>query len=158
MLATTQPALSGTTAQEAKASVALMSGANMNSTLLAPAGMITSLKKNLSASAMVCSMPKAPTTLGPRRRCTAAQILRSARIKTATDTASTSWKITMSVAWLNVHDQPYGRWMPKSAWNSQVQKPISAMLYSAAILLAPETNTLLHSAMVRLARAIGLVR
>src|ERR1700761_8479764 len=97
MLEITQPALNGITAQEQKASTTATTGARKNSTLLAPAGTINSLKKNLSASAMVCSRPNGPTTLGPRRICTAAQILRSARITAATDSISTRQISTMNV-------------------------------------------------------------
>jgi hypothetical protein len=86
MSATTQPSSSGTTAQAAKASVAETIGASRKITLFAAAGMIGSLNMNFMASAKVCRRPKAPTTLGPRRICTAAQILRSARIQNATDT------------------------------------------------------------------------
>ena len=105
MSATTQPLSSGTTAQPANASVADINGASRKITLLAPAGMINSLNMNLKASAKVCSRPKAPTTLGPRRICTAAQILRSARIQKATETSSTTWKIPMMTTWLIVHAQ-----------------------------------------------------
>ncbi len=77
MSAITQPLSIGITAQAAKASVALTSGARMKTTLLAPAGMITSLMRYLPRSAKLCSRPKMPTTFGPRRICTAAKILRS---------------------------------------------------------------------------------
>jgi hypothetical protein len=40
--------------------------------LLALSGMITSLNTNFSMSAKDCSTPQGPTTLGPRRNCTAA--------------------------------------------------------------------------------------
>ena len=106
MLATTHPALTGTTAQAAKASVTVISGPSRNSTLLAPEGMISSLKKNLSASAMVCSKPKIPTTFGPRRSCTAAQIFLSARMNSATESARTSSKNRITMPWLRVHAQP----------------------------------------------------
>ena len=78
MSATAQPALTGITAQAASESVAKTSGASRNTPLLAEAGMIGSLKKNLVRSAKLCSRPQGPTTFGPRRICTAAQILRSA--------------------------------------------------------------------------------
>ena len=45
MSAITQPSSNGITAQAMKASITLTSGARKNSTLLAPAGMITSLKQ-----------------------------------------------------------------------------------------------------------------
>ena len=74
----TQPALTGITAQAASASTQVTSGANRNTPLLAPAGITGSLSTNLRRSAKDCSRPHGPTTLGPRRICTAAQILRSA--------------------------------------------------------------------------------
>ena len=78
MSAITQPASNGITAQADSASVAVTSGARMNTPLLAPDGMIGSLKTNFRRSAKLCSKPHGPTTFGPRRICTAAQILRSA--------------------------------------------------------------------------------
>ena len=78
MSAITQPALTGITAQAASASTQVTSGASRNTPLLAPAGMIGSLNTNFSRSAKDCSRPHGPTTFGPRRICTAAQILRSA--------------------------------------------------------------------------------
>ncbi len=68
---------SGITAQAASAVTVVTIGASRKIALSAPAGMIGSLKTNLSRSANDCSSPKAPTTLGPRRICTAAQTLRS---------------------------------------------------------------------------------
>src|SRR6188474_3988309 len=53
-------------------------GANKGAPLLEPAGMTGSLKTNCNRSAKDCSKPQGPTTLGPRRICTAAQIFRSA--------------------------------------------------------------------------------
>ena len=79
MSAITQPALTGITAQAASASVQVTSGASRNTPLLAPAGMTSSLNTNFSRSAKDCSSPNGPTTFGPRRICTAAQILRSAQ-------------------------------------------------------------------------------
>ena len=78
MSATAQPAASGITAQAASASIAKTSGASRKIALLAPAGMTSSFSTNLSRSAKDCSRPNGPTTFGPRRSCTAAQILRSA--------------------------------------------------------------------------------
>src|SRR5476651_169418 len=77
--AITQPELTGITAQAASASVQVTSGARRNTPLFAPAGMVGSLNTNLSRSANDCSRPHGPTTLGPRRICTAAQIFRSAK-------------------------------------------------------------------------------
>jgi hypothetical protein len=78
MLAMTQPALTGMTAQAATASVKVTSGAMRNTPLLAPAGMIGSFSTNLIKSANDWNSPHGPTTFGPRLICTAAQILRSA--------------------------------------------------------------------------------
>ena len=78
MSAIIQSALTGITAQAESASTAVTSGASRKTPLLAPAGMIGSLNTNLSRSAKDCSRPQGPTTFGPRRICTAAQILRSA--------------------------------------------------------------------------------
>src|SRR5205085_7913233 len=82
------------------------SGARKKITLLAPAGMITSLNRNFIASAMVCSRPKGPTTLGPRLICTAAQILRSARITAATASINTRLMTRMNTDWLRNQAQP----------------------------------------------------
>ena len=60
------------------ASVQVTSGASKNTPLLAPAGMTGSLNTNFRRSAKDCKSPHGPTTFGPRRICTAAQILRSA--------------------------------------------------------------------------------
>ena len=73
-----EPSDTGTTAQAASASVAVTSGAMTNTPLLAPSGITTSFSANLMRSAKDWNRPQGPTTLGPRRICTAAQILRSA--------------------------------------------------------------------------------
>ena len=78
MLAIAQPSATGITAQAASASVTETSGAKTNTPLLAPAGMIGSLRMNLRKSAKGCSTPHGPTTFGPRRRWIEPQILRSA--------------------------------------------------------------------------------
>src|SRR5262249_59813123 len=67
-LAITHSALTGITAQAERASTPVTSGANRNTPLLAPAGMIGSLTTNLKRSAKDCSRPQGPTTLGPRLR------------------------------------------------------------------------------------------
>ena len=103
--------------------------------MLAPAGMTTSLNRNLNASAKVCSRPKGPTTLGPRRICTAAQILRSARMTKATDSISTR-QIEHDEHGLAEEPGPaigQARDACEEAW-------ISAIAYSAAILAAPCTK------------------
>ena len=46
--------------------------------LVGGAGITGSFRTNFSRSAKDCSSPQGPTTFGPRRSCTAAQILRSA--------------------------------------------------------------------------------
>ena len=68
----------GTTAQVDRARSTVTSGARRKTALSAPAGMIGSLKTNFKRSAKDWKRPKGPTTFGPRRSCTAAQILRSA--------------------------------------------------------------------------------
>ena len=73
----TQPSLNGITTQAMAASTKLSSGASRNTTLSAPAGMTISFSMNFMKSANDCNMPQGPTTLGPRRSCTAAQTLRS---------------------------------------------------------------------------------
>ena len=73
-----QPSSSGITAQAASASTVVISGASKKTVLSAPAGITGSLMTNFRRSAKDCSRPKGPTTLGPRRNCTAAQTLRSA--------------------------------------------------------------------------------
>ena len=78
MFAIAQPSESGITAQAASARVAVTSGAMTKTPLLAPSGTMTSLKTNFRRSAKDWNSPNGPTTLGPRRICTAAQTLRSA--------------------------------------------------------------------------------
>src|SRR5579863_571808 len=73
-------------------------------------------------------MPNGPTTLGPRRICTAAQILRSARMTTATDSIKTRHKSTMNTVWLSSHAQPYGKATPIPS-KAHVQNWISAILF-----------------------------
>ena len=68
---------SGMTAQAASAHTAVTSGASRKTPLSAPAGITGSLSTNFRRSANDCSRPNGPTTLGPRRSCTAAQTLRS---------------------------------------------------------------------------------
>ena len=82
--------LTGITAQAASANVAVAIGASRNTPLLAPAGMIGSLKANFRRSAKDWNSPNGPTTLGPRRSCTAAQTLRSMSSRNATMTSSTT--------------------------------------------------------------------
>ena len=77
MLASTEKLLNGITAHAISATVKVMTGATRNSVRFAAAGMIVSCRKTLRPSAKLCSRPKGPTTLGPRRSAIAAQILRS---------------------------------------------------------------------------------
>ena len=75
-------------------------GAIRKTPLFAPDGTIVSLRNSLAASAKVCSTPNGPTTLGPRRICIAAQILRSTytAIATPSITGSAISKINVIVA------------------------------------------------------------
>ena len=79
----TQPGANGMAAQAMKASTKLISGASKNTTLSDPAGTTISFSTNLKKSANDCSRPNGPTTFGPLRICTAAQILRSASSRKA---------------------------------------------------------------------------
>src|SRR5450432_2160709 len=85
MFHTTQPGASGITAQAPNARVKLTMGASRKTNLSAPAGMTISLSTNFRKSAKDCSRPKGPTTLGPLRIITPAQILRSASSRKARD-------------------------------------------------------------------------
>src|SRR5215472_1942017 len=133
--ATTQPGASGIAAQAPSASVTLISGASRNTNLSAPAGMVSSFSRNFARSANDCSSPKGPTTFGPLRSPTPAKSLRSPQIRKAHESKRTI--VTARIC-------------------NKVQ-PNQAIAYSAASLAAPAA-TLAHSAMVTLARAIGLVR
>src|SRR4029450_11641452 len=90
--------LRGMTAQAAKASTEPTSGANKNTPLSAPAGINGSFSTNFNRSANDCSKPNGPTTLGPRRSCTAAQTLRSINSKKATQTSRTTRSSTLQNA------------------------------------------------------------
>ena len=83
MFETTHPGARGMTAQAPKARVKLIRGARRKTILSAPAGMTISLRMNFMRSAKDCQRPNGPTTLGPLRICTPAQILRSASMKKA---------------------------------------------------------------------------
>ena len=78
MSAITQPLSNGTTAQATSAVMKAIIGAMMNSTPLALDGTMVSFSTSFRPSAIGCSRPNGPTTLGPRRNWIAAQILRSA--------------------------------------------------------------------------------
>src|SRR6185312_4441094 len=142
--ATIQPGASGIAAQAPSARVTLISGASRNTNLSAPAGTIISFSRNFPKSANDCSSPNGPTTFGPLRICTPANSLRSPQIRKAQ--ASSSTTVTSRI-WPKV---------------SSVQSPgVDAEIifgdYSAASLEAPAASAA-HSAIVTLARAIGLVR
>ena len=79
----TQPSAKGITAQVITGRTKAIIGARKNTALSAPAGTTISLTMYFRKSAKLCSRPKAPTTFGPLRICTAAQILRSAYIRNA---------------------------------------------------------------------------
>ena len=80
MSAIAQPSFTGTTAQAIMARMKVSIGAPMNSTRLAPLGMIVSFISILPASANACNRPNGPTTLGPRRSWMAASTFRSASV------------------------------------------------------------------------------
>ena len=71
-------ATNGTTAQATSAVMKPIMGAMTNSTPLALDGTIVSFSTSFRPSAIGCSRPNGPTTLGPRRSWIDAQILRSA--------------------------------------------------------------------------------
>ena len=83
-----QPSLKGITAQAIIAMTKEIIGARKKTPLSAPAGTTTSFTIYLRKSAKLCSRPKTPTTLGPRRIITAAQILRSAYMRKASASKS----------------------------------------------------------------------
>ena len=86
----TQPGAQGITAQTIIGRTKLTIGASRNTALSAPAGTTISLTMYLRKSAKLCSSPQGPTTFGPLRSCTAAQILRSAYIRNARLTRTTT--------------------------------------------------------------------
>ncbi len=88
----------GITAHAASASTEATSGASRNTPLSAPAGISGSFSTNFSRSANDCSRPNGPTTLGPRRICTAAHTLRSISSRNATQTSSTTSSSTLQNA------------------------------------------------------------
>ena len=87
--------LRGITAQAASASTEATSGASRNTPLSAPAGISGSLSTNFSRSANDCSRPNGPTTLGPRRSCTAAHTLRSISSRKAMMTSRATSSTTL---------------------------------------------------------------
>ncbi len=88
MFDTTHPGANGITAQEPKARMKIDSGASRNTALSAPSGMTISFRTNFPKSAKDCIRPKGPTTLGPLRHWTPAQILRSPHSRNASETST----------------------------------------------------------------------
>ena len=139
----THPGANGMAAQAMKARMKVSSGASRKTTLSAPAGTMISFRTNLKKSAKDCSRPNGPTTLGPLRICTPAQIFRSASSRKASEIRIPTVTSRMPPAVARV--QPRG----------VVQKsiaPYSAAIATGAIRWADS------SAMVTLARVIGLFR
>ncbi len=69
MLASTSSGAKGTTAHAASAGMIDIIGANTNRNLFAPDGIMISLVRSFSASAIGCSQPFGPTRFGPMRTC-----------------------------------------------------------------------------------------
>src|SRR6201996_9458812 len=146
-LAITQPGANGITAQTAMAKVTLITGASRNTNLSALAGMVISLNTNFRRSAKDCNRPNGPTTLGPLRHCTAAQTLRSNSSRKATPISRTT---VTSRIWPSVSR------LQKSGVVNEM--PPVVIVYSAATGADfSDAARAEHSAMVTLARAIGLV-
>src|SRR4051794_29439124 len=144
----TQPRFIGITAHAASASTQDTSGASRNTPLLEPDGMIGSFSTNLRKSAKDCSRPNGPTTLGPLRICTPAQILRSAHSRKARETITPT--TTNNVSPVVIRVQPPGV--------AQKDVEVACTGYSAATRPPRRAAARAeHSAMVTLARAIGLV-
>ncbi len=157
----------GITAHAASANVAVARGASRNTPLSAPAGISGSFSANFNRSANDCSRPNGPTTLGPRRICTAAHTLRSIssrnaiRINKPNTTAALSTATTSSH---HSHDSHCGSGSsPRSHCIVVIAAPIPSILapHSAArrpaVPLAIDFNAL-NSAMIADERAIGLVK
>ncbi len=140
----TQPGAQGITAQTITGSTNEIIGASMNSVLSAPAGTTISLTMYFRKSAKDCISPQGPTTFGPRRSCTAAQILRSPYIRKA--------RLTRMTTVTSRHCARIRTKMPSPV----SKKP--AMPYSAAIACDRPPARRDSSAMTSLARRIGLVR
>ncbi len=141
---TTQPGANGITAQTMKAVMTVITGAIRKTVLSAPAGTMISFNTNLIMSAKDCRRPNGPTTLGPLRIWTLAQILRSASRRKATATSTPT--VISRTAPVVARVQPPG-----------VVQKLSVIGYSAASRTGAMRRAL-SSAMVALARAIGLFR
>src|SRR5215813_5225534 len=88
--------LRGITAQAASASTDATSGATSNTPSSGPAGNSGSSSTNMNSSALYSNGPNGPTTLGPRRNCTAAHTLRSISSRKAMVTSRTTSSSTLS--------------------------------------------------------------
>ena len=139
----TQPSFHGITAQVISDSTKVIIGARKNTVLSAPAGTTISLTMYFRKSAKLCRRPQGPTTFGPRRICTAAQILRSAYIRNA---SATSTSTVTSRHWPRI-----SRKRPKPL----SKKP--PMPYSAAIGRSRASARRVSWAITSLARRIGFV-
>ena len=78
----------GTTSQDRITGTTTSTGPKVNSRPSALAGTTSSLKSNLSPSAIGCKMPRAPAYSGPMRCWAAAEILRSNQTVTSTPTTA----------------------------------------------------------------------
>src|ERR1700722_18907247 len=76
------------------AAVTEISGANQKITLSASSGIMSSLIKSFTASAIGCSNPCGPTRMGPRRACMSAMTLRSISTMYPATSGSTATMIT----------------------------------------------------------------
>ncbi len=131
------------TAQAEIASTADTSGASRKTPLLAPDGMIGSLKTNFSRSAKACSVPQGPTTLG-----TAAQLHRRPYLAVGVEDVGDEDQ---------QHDDQHDRLEKVQQRRQHVKGEESIHAYSAACL-KPLLASAEHSAITADARAIGLVR
>ncbi|MNV17635.1 hypothetical protein D3C71_1084280 [compost metagenome] len=92
----------GITAELIHAVIIAIVGPKIKSTLCAPAGIISSLKKNFPPSHKGCKIPKIPARSGPYRSCIKPAILRSASVeyiaitKVITNTIDTSINFSMT--------------------------------------------------------------
>ena len=123
-------------------------GAIRNSTRLAPTGTTVSFISILMASAMGCSRPNGPTTLGPLRNWMAASTL-ALGIGEIGDREQQRQQDGQHLQ----HDQHQAA---EAAWQRTGRRLRASRRYSAACA-ASGACTSVHSAMVGLARLIGSV-
>ena len=107
----------GTTTKSRSAGTNTRPGAMLKSSRAAPSGVVSSLKRNFTASATKCGMPKVRTPrmlarLGPMRSCIAALHLRSAMVKRLAKTISTT---TIRLTALKTPPPPLKRRSPTAA-------------------------------------------